>query len=206
MKKNIIKIFILLTVIIFTGCTYNNSKLELSDAEIEIYNNIKNNEFGSTSPRLLFATDIYAVILDTHGLIIYDLNEGKISHLIDVKNQGFNKLQGFTVTEAVGNNEYVILKNMGDENNYLRISLEDGTNDKVDNINHSKYKEPNFYQLNDHDIEILEKDLLEEVESIKVNNSIIVFTSDYKGKDKDWRLIIFSEDKVSSYKVLQIFS
>lgn len=191
-------------MITIIGCSDKNN-LDMSSVEIEMFQNIKNAEFSATSPKLLYATEVYAVILDTEGLIIYDINEDRVNHVIDVRIKGFNNLQGSVITESIGNNNNVILKNLGDMTNYLEINMKSGDNEIVSEIDIDKYKVPEIYHLSDDETEKIKGDILNEIESIKVCEEIIAFTSDYKAQDKDWKLIVFNKDNLSKRKVLKIF-
>lgn len=203
-RKSLAKILVLvLLVTTFTGCSKADTGLD--DEEVEIYNRIKEHDYGAAGPRLLYGTDDYALILDFEGLIVYDMAKKDIGHLVDVKKEGFNKLQGADITEALGGGEDIVLRNSEDTSNYMELKPKTGETSLVDDIDMDKYKEANYHQLTEEELDSIKASLLEEYEAIETGGSIVVLTSDYKGRDKDWKLISFKEGSPEDFEVMDIF-
>lgn len=78
MNKTRVKTLLVVILLILTGCN-NSNEIEMNELEMEIFKNIRDAEFGARSPKLLYGTEKYALILDVEGLIIYDISRGKVN-------------------------------------------------------------------------------------------------------------------------------
>ena len=191
--------------LILMSCSNNKNKEKLSEKENILLENIKEADYGSVGPKLLFANDIYVAVLHPEGLIIANNETNEIESVINVKELGFNKLQGSSITTAYGDDEDLILTNINDENKKkVKISLKSKKIEEIDNINLEKFRGNEVYKLSDEEIEVLKDDLLDEYTSVLDKEDVVVLTNNYEGKDKKYRIIRFNKEDMSKYKAFDL--
>lgn len=205
-SRKINYIIILVFIITLISCQ-NQTKRDMSNINTEILRDIKNSEYGAVGPKFIYATDKYSVILDSLGLIIYNNESEKISSVIDVAEKGYNHLQGSIITEAMGNEDKLILKNLL-EDEYLEIELKSGDNIIKKDLDTEFFREVEYYNYDSRglDLDLIEKYTLEEIQAIELEDEIIFFTNDYKLKDKDWRIIVLNKNNGKVKLNLNIFN
>jgi len=198
-------ILILMFGLILTSCSNNKNKEKLSEKENILLENIKNADYGSVGPKLVFANDIYVAVLHPEGLIIANNETNEIESVINVKELELNKLQGSSITTAYGDDEDLILTNINDENKKkVKISLKSKKIEEIDNINLEKFRGNEVYKLSDEEIEVLKDDLLDEYTSVLDKEDVVVLTNNYEGKDKKYRIIRFNRKDMSKYKAFDL--
>ena len=198
-------ILILMFGLILTSCSNNKNKEKLSEKENILLGNIKDTDYGSVGPKLVFANDTYVAVLHPEGLIIANNKTNEIESVINVKELELNKLQGSSITTAYGNDEDLILSNINDENEKkVKINLKSKKIEDIETINLEKYRENEVYKLSDEEIEVLKDDLLDEYTSVVYKEDVVVLTNNYEGKDKKYRIIRFNKEDMSKYKAFDL--
>lgn len=198
-------ILILMFGLILTSCSNNKNKEKLSEKENILLENIKDADYGSIGPKLVFANDIYVAVLHPEGLIIANNETNEIESVINVKELELNKLQGSSITTGYGNDEDLILTNINDENEKkVKINLKSKKIEETDNINLEKFRENEVYNLSDEEIDVLKDDLLDEYTSVLDKEDVVVLTNNYEGKDKKYRIIRFNRKDMSKYKAFDL--
>ncbi len=124
MKKMLI-LLLLFIILIIPGCnndffkeadkTFNFKKDKNLDKYLnkdkEIIDELKNNPYGATGPKIAYANERYVLILNYNGILIYDFKLDKIVNAIDNLSLGMNKIQGSEITRVNGFDKYVIIYN-----------------------------------------------------------------------------------------------
>lgn len=129
---NNVVVFVVLTLFVLTGCTnLNKDNLEVVQKEFEfiadeslsqfidkhsVYSTILEEPFGATGPVLAYSNEKTAVILNFNGILVYDLKTGDLLQGIDNQGLGANQVQGSTVTEIKGNEDYLFITNNDNSN------------------------------------------------------------------------------------------
>lgn len=128
MKKMLI-LLLLFIILIIPGCnndffkeadkTFNFKKDKNLDKYLnkdkEIIDELKNNPYGATGPKIAYANERYVLILNYNGILIYDFNLDKIVNAIDNLSLGMNKIQGSEITRVNGFDKYVIIYNIEED-------------------------------------------------------------------------------------------
>lgn len=198
-------ILILMFGLILTSCSNNKNKEKLSEKENILLGNIKDADYGSVGPKLVFANDTYVAVLHPEGLIIANNKTNEIESVINVKELELNKLQGSSITTAYSDDEDLILSNINDENGKnIKINLKSKKIEDIETINLEKYRENEIYNLSDEEIEVLKDDLLDEYTSVLDKEDVVVLTNNYEGKDKKYRIIRFNKEDMSKYKAFDL--
>ena len=160
------------------------TKFEKDEALDKFINNDMQNEvleapIGADPPKLIFANDKYAGVLNYNGLLIYSLGDKKLSSAIDINGLGFDQIQGDGAIEITSNDEYLVLNKRGKTDGYI-YSLEGKYLSKADDI--SKISASNAEYLENDGIseikaKIDEKD--KDIDVIMTQNGYVVLTLDY---------------------------
>lgn len=199
------KIAVMIFILLITAC--HNDNRHLSNLELDLLEEIKISEYGAAGPRLLHYNNSknYITILDTSGLVVYDIASNKIKAIIDTKSLDFNNLQGSNITTAIGNDNELILLNLEENNRYLKINLENKNNEIIDKIDLDNYKSINIYEIKEDELEVINKEILNEYQAIQTDEEIVVFTNNYESENKKWKVIILSKNDLKIKKVINIF-
>lgn len=167
-----------------------------------IQKDVLESDIGVFAPKLAFANDNYAGILNYNGLLIYNVNDKKLSSAIDNKGLGFDQIQGDKAIDISSNNEYLILSKFGEKEGYI-YSFEDKYLSKIDDISKIESKRaeyPNFDEINTVKLKIGEKD--KEIDVIKTENRYVILILDYNNlKNSDFLEVDKNYDIVSKFKL-----
>ncbi len=154
------------------------------------------------APKLAFARDNYAGVLNYNGFLIYNINDKKLSSAIDIKGLRFYQIQGDKVIDISSNNEYLILSKFGEKKGYI-YSFEDKYLSKTDDISKMESKKaecPNFNEINTVKLKNGEKD--KEIDVIKTENRYVILILYYNNlKNSDYLEIDKNYDIVSKFKL-----
>lgn len=167
-----------------------------------IQKDVLESDIGVFAPKLAFANDNYAGILNYNELLIYNVNDKKLSSAIDNKGLGFDQIQGDKAIDISSNNEYLILSKFGEKEGYI-YSFEDKYLSKIDDISKIESKRaeyPNFDEINTVKLKIGEKD--KEIDVIKTENRYVILILDYNNlKNSDFLEVDKNYDIVSKFKL-----
>ncbi len=133
-KKTLVFILAVFMMAAFclTACTKDtdkevqneNTKFEKDESldkfiKTDIQNDVLEAPLGAVAPKLAFANDKYAGVLNYNGLLIYKLDDKKLSSAIDINALGFDQIQGDGAIEITSNDEYLVLNKMGKTDGYV---------------------------------------------------------------------------------------
>lgn len=160
------------------------TKFEKDESLDKYINNDLQNEvleapIGAAPPKLAFANDKYAGVLNYNGLLIYSLDDKKLSTAIDIKGLGFDRIQGDGAIEITSNDEYVVLNKMGKTDGYV-YSLDGKYLSKADDISKISASKAEYVEndgINEIKAKIDEKD--KDINAIMTQNGYVVLTLDY---------------------------
>lgn len=160
------------------------NKFEKDEALDKFINNDLQNEvleapLGAVAPKLIFANDKYAGVLNYNGLLIYSLDDKKLSSAIDINGLGFDQIQGDGAIEITSNDEYLVLNKMGKTDGYV-YSLEGKYLSKADDISKISASKAEYLEndgINEIKAKIDEKD--KDIDAIMTQNGYVVLTLDY---------------------------
>lgn len=160
------------------------TKFEKDEALGKFINNDLQNEvleapIGADPPKLIFANDKYAGVLNYNGLLIYNLDDKKLSTAIDINGLGFDQIQGDGAIEITSNDEYLVLNKMGKTDGYV-YSLEGKYLSKADDISKISASKAEYLEndgINEIKAKIDEKD--KDIDAIMTQNGYVVLTLDY---------------------------
>lgn len=169
------------------------TKFEKDESLDKYINNDLQNEvleapIGAAPPKLAFANDKYAGVLNYNGLLIYSLDDKKLSTAIDIKGLGFDQIQGDEAIEIASNDEYIVLNKMGKTDGYV-YSLEGKYLSKADDVSKISASKAEYIEndgINEIKAKIDEKD--KEINPIMTQNGYVVLALDYDNL-KDSKLI-----------------
>ncbi len=85
----------------------------------DLQNDVLEAPIGAAPPKLAFANDKYAGVLNYNGLLIYNIDDKKLSLAIDINGLGFEQIQGDEAIEITSNDEYLVLNKMGKTDGYV---------------------------------------------------------------------------------------
>lgn len=145
----------------------------------DIQNDVLEAPIGADPPKLAFANDKYAGVLNYNGLLIYSLGDKKLSSAIDINGLGFDQIQGDGAIEISSNDEYLALNKMGKTDGYV-YSLEGKYLSKSDDISKISASKPEYLEndgINEIKAKIDEKD--KDIDAIMTQNGYVVLTLDY---------------------------
>lgn len=191
-KKKVLVLILSIFLIFITACT-NQSKNDEKDNSYEfeqdlslskfinpsIQKNIFESNIGAVPPKLAFANNDYVGILNYNGLLIYSINDEKLSSAIDIKGLGFDKIQGDGAIDISSNNEYLVLSKIGENKGYV-YSFKDNYLSKVDDISKIKSLRVEYLDLDESKhVKSKIKENSEDAEVIKTENGYVVLSLDY---------------------------
>lgn len=178
----------------------------------DMANDVLESNFG-VSVRLDFANDSYAGILKYDELLIYDLDDKKISSAIDIIGLGFDRIQGDGAIEVSSNDEYLILNKVYDKKGYV-YSFKDKYLSKVDDISKIDCGAPNYLDYDETDsfkskIEenkdigaMKTQDGYNDIEVIKTSDGYVAFIPNYDDLKKSELIKVNKNyDIVSKFKL-----
>lgn len=169
----------------------------------KILNDVVESNIGAVPPKLAFANDNYAGILNYNGLLIYNVNDKKLSSAIDIKGLGFDQIQGDEAIDISSNNEYLILSKVEEKEGYI-YSFEEKNLSKIDDI--SKIRTEKAENLNPDEISTVKSKIDEkdkEIDVIKAENGYAILILDYNNlKNSDLLRVDKNYDIVSKFKLL----
>lgn len=145
----------------------------------DIQNEVLEAPLGAVAPKLAFANDKYAGVLNYNGLLIYSLGDKKLSSAIDINGLGFDQIQGDGAIEITSNDEYLVLNKMGKTDGYV-YSLEGKYLSKADDISKISASKAEYLEndgINEIKAKIDEKD--KDIDAIMTQNGYVVLTLDY---------------------------
>lgn len=145
----------------------------------EIQNDVLEAPIGADVPKLAFANDKYAGVLNYNGLLIYKLDDKKLSSAIDINALGFDRIQGDGAIEITSNDDYLVLNKMGKTDGYV-YSLGDKYLSKLDDLSKISASKAEYLEnegINEIKAKIDEKD--KDINAIMTQNGYVVLTLDY---------------------------
>lgn len=183
------------------------TKFEKDESLDKYINNDLQNEvleapIGAAPPKLAFANDKYAGVLNYNGLLIYSLDDKKLSTAIDIKGLGFDRIQGDGAIEITSNDEYVVLNKMGKTDGYV-YSLDGKYISKADDISKISASKAEYVEndgINEIKAKIDEKD--KDIDAIMTQNGYLVLTLDYENlKDSKLSVLDKNYELVNSFNL-----
>lgn len=214
-------VFILLVFVISmvstTACTNKSEKEIENDSykfeqdsslskfiNLNIQKDVLESDIGAVAPKLAFVNDNYAGILNYNGLLIYSINDKKLSSAIDIKGLGFEKIQGDETIDISSNDKYLILSKVGKKEGYI-YSFEDKILSKIDDISKIESTKAEYLDLNEINTiksKIDEED--KEIDAIKTENGYLVLILDYNNlKNSDLLEVDKNYDIFSKFKIYE---
>lgn len=154
----------------------------------DIQNDVLEAPIGAVAPKLVFANDKYAGVLNYNGLLIYNLGDKKLSAAIDINGLGFDQIQGDEAIDIASNDEYLILNKMGKTDGYV-YSLDRKYLSKADDVSKISASKAEYIDndgINEIKAKIDEKD--KDINAIMTQNGYVVLALDYDNL-KDSKLI-----------------
>ena len=183
------------------------TKFEKDESLGKFINNDLQNEvleapIGADPPKLAFANDKYAGVLNYNGLLIYSLDDKKLSSAIDINGLGFDQIQGDGAIEITSNDEYLVLNKMGKTDGYV-YSLEGKYLSKADDISKISASKAEYLEndgINEIKAKIDEKD--KDIDAIMTQNGYVVLTLDYDNiKDSKLSILDKNYELVNSFNL-----
>lgn len=183
------------------------TKFEKDESLDKYINNDLQNEvleapIGAAPPKLAFANDKYAGVLNYNGLLIYSLDDKKLSTAIDIKGLGFDRIQGDGAIEITSNDEYVVLNKMGKTDGYV-YSLDGKYLSKADDISKISASKAEYLEndgINEIKAKIDEKD--KDIDAIMTQNGYVVLALDYDNlKDSKLSVLDKNYELVNSFNL-----
>lgn len=170
-----------------------NTKFEKDEAldkfiKADIQNEVLEAPIGADTPKLAFVNDKYAGVLNYNGLLIYSLDDKKLSSAIDINGLGFDQIQGDGAIEITSNDEYLVLNKRGKTDGYV-YSLDGKYLSKADDVSKISASKAEYIEndgINEIKAKIDEKD--KEINAIMTQNGYVVLALDYDNL-KDSKLI-----------------
>ena len=168
----------------------------------DIQNEVLEAPIGADPPKLAFANDKYAGVLNYNGLLIYSLDDKKLSSALDINALGFDQIQGDGAIEISSNDEYLVLNKMGKTDGYV-YSLEGKYLSKADDISKISASKAEYLEndgINDIKAKIDEKD--KDIDAIMTQNGYVVLTLDYDNiKDSKLSVLDKNYELVNSFNL-----
>ena len=159
----------------------------------DLQNDVLEAPIGAAPPELAFANDNYAGVLNYNGLLIYSLDDKKLSSAIDINGLGFDQIQGDGAIEITSNDEYVVLNKMGKTDGYV-YSLDGKYLSKADDISRISANKAEHVEndgINEIKAKIDQKD--KDIDAIMTQNGYVVLTLDYENL-KDSKLTVLDKN------------
>lgn len=168
----------------------------------DMQNDVLEAPLGAVAPKLIFANDKYAGVLNYNGLLIYSLDDKKLSSAIDINGLGFDQIQGDGAIENTSNDEYLVLNKMGKTDGYV-YSLEGKYLSKADDISKISASKAEYLEndgINEIKAKIDEKD--KDIDAIMTQNGYVVLTLDYDNiKDSKLSILDKNYELVNSFNL-----
>lgn len=168
----------------------------------DIQNEVLEAPLGAVAPKLIFANDKYAGVLNYNGLLIYNLDDKKLSSALDINALGFDQIQGDGAIEITSNDEYLVLNKMGKTDGYV-YSLEGKYLSKADDISKISASKAEYLEndgINEIKAKIDEKD--KDIDAIMTQNGYVVLTLDYDNiKDSKLSILDKNYELVNSFNL-----
>ena len=168
----------------------------------DIQNEVLEAPLGAVAPKLIFANDKYAGVLNYNGLLIYSLGDKKLSSAIDINGLGFDQIQGDGAIEITSNDEYLVLNKMGKTDGYV-YSLKDKYLSKADDISKISASKAEYLEndgINEIKAKIDEKD--KDIDAIMTQNGYVGLTLDYDNlKDSKLSVLDKNYELVNSFNL-----
>ncbi len=168
----------------------------------DIQNEVLEAPLGAVAPKLIFANDKYAGVLNYNGLLIYSLDDKKLSSALDINALGFDQIQGDGAIEISSNDEYLVLNKMGKTDGYV-YSLEGKYLSKADDISKISASKAEYLEndgINEIKAKIDEKD--KDIDAIMTQNGYVVLTLDYDNiKDSKLSVLDKNYELVNSFNL-----
>ena len=168
----------------------------------DIQNEVLEAPIGADPPKLAFANDKYAGVLNYNGLLIYSLDDKKLSSALDINALGFDQIQGDGAIEISSNDEYLVLNKMGKTDGYV-YSLEGKYLSKADDISKISASKAEYLEndgINEIKAKIDEKD--KDIDAIMTQNGYVVLTLDYENlKDSKLSKLDKNYELVNSFNL-----
>lgn len=168
----------------------------------DMQNDVFEAPIGAVAPKLVFANDKYAGVLNYNGLLIYSLGDKKLSSAIDINGLGFDQIQGDGAIEITSNDEYLVLNKMGKTDGYV-YSLEGKYLSKADDISKISASKAEYLEndgINEIKAKIDEKD--KDIDAIMTQNGYVVLTLDYDNiKDSKLSVLDKNYELVNSFNL-----
>lgn len=168
----------------------------------DIQNEVLEAPIGADPPKLIFANDKYAGVLNYNGLLIYSLGDKKLSSAIDINGLGFDQIQGDGAIEITSNDEYLVLNKMGKTDGYV-YSLEGKYLSKADDISKISASKAEYLEndgINEIKAKIDEKD--KDIDAIMTQNGYVGLTLDYDNlKDSKLSVLDKNYELVNSFNL-----
>ena len=168
----------------------------------DIQNEVLEAPLGAVAPKLAFANDKYAGVLNYNGLLIYKLDDKKLSTAIDINGLGFDQIQGDGAIEITSNDEYLVLNKMGKTDGYV-YSLDGKYLSKADDISKISASKAEYLEndgINEIKEKIDEKD--KDIDAIMTQNGYVVLVLDYDNlKDSKLSVLDKNYELVNSFNL-----
>lgn len=168
----------------------------------DMQNDVLEAPLGAVAPKLIFANDKYAGVLNYNGLLIYNLDDKKLSSALDINALGFDQIQGDGAIEISSNDEYLVLNKMGKTDGYV-YSLEGKYLSKADDISKISASKAEYLEndgINEIKAKIDEKD--KDIDAIMTQNGYVVLTLDYDNiKDSKLSVLDKNYELVNSFNL-----
>lgn len=145
----------------------------------DLQNDVLEAPIGAAPPKLAFANDKYAGVLNYNGLLIYNIDDKKLSSAIDINGLGFEQIQGDEAIEITSNDEYLVLNKMDKTDGYV-YSLDGKYLSKADDI--SKISASKAEYLGNDGIDEIKAKIDEkekDIDVIMTQNGYVVLALDY---------------------------
>ncbi|ADY55716.1 hypothetical protein Sgly_1413 [Syntrophobotulus glycolicus DSM 8271] len=182
-----------------------NSELEnFLNQDDQVIEKIKNQPIGATGPRLVYAYDQYAVILNFNGILIYDFDQQAILHTIDNLSLGLNKMQGSDYTSVKSNRNELAFGNESDIDHSAYVyHLQ---KNELHKANKKELEE--FKEVKEVDQELLNSILTDGHTGNAVYNedgNIVLLTYRYEDGADGWALSILEKDRLKPIQQVKVF-
>lgn len=183
------------------------TKFEKDESLDKYINNDLQNEvleapIGAAPPKLAFANDKYAGVLNYNGLLIYSLDDKKLSTAIDINGLGFEQIQGDEAIDIASNDEYLVLNKRGKTDGYV-YSLEGKYLSKADDVSKISASKAEYLEndgIDEIKAKIDEKD--KDIDVIMTQNGYVVLALDYDNiKDSKLSVLDKNYELVNSFNL-----
>lgn len=191
-NKKVLVLILSMFLITVTACSHED-KNEVKDSTYkfkqdsslskfvtpDIKKDVLESNIGAAPPKLSFANDNYVGILNYNGLLVYSLNDGKLSSAIDINGLGFNQIQGDGALNISSNNGYLVLSKVREKKGYI-YSFKDKCLSEIEDISKIKSSKIEYLDLTESKkLKSAIKENNEISDVIKTESGYIVLVPDY---------------------------